>query len=112
MKKKVFSFELKAQDGKSRLGKILTSRGNIDTPAFMPVGTLGTVKGVNVENLITTGTQIILGNTYHLMLRPGTKTLDNFKGLHNFMNLQKPILTDSGGFQIMSLSKFNKIDKS
>ncbi len=112
MKKKVFSFELKAQDGKSRLGKILTSRGNIDTPAFMPVGTLGTVKGVNVENLITTGTQIILGNTYHLMLRPGTKTLDNFKGLHNFMNWQKPILTDSGGFQIMSLSKFNKIDKS
>ena len=87
MKKKVFSFELKAQDGKSRLGKILTSRGNIDTPAFMPVGTVGTVKGVNVENLITM-VPIILG-TYHLMLRPGTKTLDNFKGLHNFMNWQK-----------------------
>ena len=105
-----FSFELIAQDEKARLGKISTYRGNIDTPAFMPVGTLGTVKSVFTEDLSFTGTQIILGNTYHLMIRPGTKTLDLFGGLHNFMNWQKPILTDSGGFQIMSLAKLNKID--
>jgi len=76
----------------------------------MPVGTLGTVKGIFTEDLLSTGTQIILGNTYHLMIRPGTKTLDLFGGLHNYMNWQKPILTDSGGFQIMSLAKLNKID--
>ena len=105
-----FSFELIAQDEKARLGIIHTPRGIIDTPAFMPVGTLGTVKGVFTEDLLSTGTQIILGNTYHLMIRPGTKTLDLFGGLHNFMNWQKPILTDSGGFQIMSLAKLNKID--
>jgi queuine tRNA-ribosyltransferase len=112
MKNKNFSFELITQDGKSRLGIIKTKRGNIDTPAFMPVGTLGTVKGVLTDNLLKTGTQIILGNTYHLMLRPGTKILDRFSGLHNYMNWKKPILTDSGGFQIMSLSKLNKIDIS
>ena len=105
-----FSFELIAQDEKARLGQITTSKGKIDTPAFMPVGTLGTVKGVFPEDIIDTGTQIILGNTYHLMIRPGTEILDIFKGLHNFMNWQKPILTDSGGFQIMSLAKLNKID--
>ena len=105
-----FSFELIAQDEKARLGQITTSKGKIDTPAFMPVGTLGTVKGVFPEDIIDTGTQIILGNTYHLMIRPGTEILDRFKGLHNFMNWQKPILTDSGGFQIMSLAKLNKID--
>jgi len=105
-----FSFELITQDEKARLGKISTSRGIIDTPAFMPVGTLGTVKGVFTEDLLSSGTQILLGNTYHLMIRPGTKTLDLFGGLHNFMNWQKPILTDSGGFQIMSLAKLNKID--
>ena len=105
-----FSFELIAQDEKARLGKITTPRGVIDTPVFMPVGTLGTVKGVFVEDLLSTGTQIILGNTYHLMIRPGTEILNQFGGLHNFMNWQKPILTDSGGFQIMSLAKLNKID--
>ena len=105
-----FSFELITQDEKARLGKISTPRGLIDTPAFMPVGTLGTVKGIFTEDLLSTGTQIILGNTYHLMIRPGTNTLDIFGGLHNFMNWQKPILTDSGGFQIMSLAKLNKID--
>jgi len=105
-----FSFELIAQEEKARLGKIFTLRGIIDTPAFMPVGTLGTVKGVFTEDLLSTGTQIILGNTYHLMIRPGTQILDLFGGLHNFMNWQKPILTDSGGFQIMSLAKLNKID--
>ena len=105
-----FSFELLAQDEKARLGKITTPRGIIDTPAFMPVGTLGSVKGIFVEDLLSTATQIILGNTYHLMIRPGTEILDQFDGLHNFMNWQKPILTDSGGFQIMSLAKLNKID--
>jgi queuine tRNA-ribosyltransferase len=105
-----FSFELITQDDKARLGKIYTPRGTIDTPAFMPVGTQGTVKGVFTEDIIKTNTQIILGNTYHLLLRPGIDILDKFNGLHNFMNWKKPILTDSGGYQIMSLSKFNKID--
>jgi queuine tRNA-ribosyltransferase len=110
MKELGFSFEVTAQDEKSRLGRISTSRGPIDTPAFMPVGTLGTVKGIFSEDLLSTGSQIILGNTYHLMIRPGTEILDLFGGLHNYMNWQKPILTDSGGFQIMSLAKLNKID--
>ena len=112
MLKKEFSFELVAQNEKARLGKIYTSRGEIDTPVFMPVGTAGTVKGIYVEDLLNTKTQIILGNTYHLMLRPGSNILEKFGGLHSFMNWDKPILTDSGGFQIMSLSKFNKIDKN
>ena len=110
MSKTEFSFELIAQDDKARLGKINTSRGIIETPAFMPVGTQGTVKGVFTDDIIKTHSQIILGNTYHLMLRPGIKILKEFNGLHNFMNWQKPILTDSGGYQIMSLSKLNKID--
>ena len=110
MNDKKFSFELITQDECARLGKIYTGRGIIDTPAFMPVGTLGTVKSIFVDDLIKTGSQIILGNTYHLLLRPGENILKKFKGLHNFMNWQKPILTDSGGYQIMSLSKFNKID--
>ncbi len=105
-----FSFELIAQDGKARLGKIFTSKGLIDTPAFMPVGTQGTVKGIFTDDILKTNTQIILGNTYHLLLRPGVEILNQFNGLHNFMNWKKPILTDSGGYQIMSLSKFNKID--
>jgi len=110
MKVSEFSFELITQDEKARLGIISTPRGVIDTPTFMPVGTLGTVKGIFTEDLLSTGTQIILGNTYHLMIRPGTNILDIFGGLHKFMNWQKPILTDSGGFQIMSLAKLNKID--
>ena len=110
MNEKEFSFELKTQDGNARLGKIITPKGVIDTPAFMPVGTQGTVKGIFTDDIEKTNTQIILGNTYHLLLRPGIKILDNFKGLHSFMNWNKPILTDSGGYQIMSLSKFNKID--
>ena len=105
-----FSFELITQDEKARLGKITTTKGNIDTPAFMPVGTQGTVKGIYVDDIKKTNTQIILGNTYHLLLRPGVEILNIFGGLHNFMNWDKPILTDSGGYQIMSLSKFNKID--
>ena len=105
-----FSFELITQDDKARLGKITTPRGEIDTPAFMPVGTQGTVKGIYPDDITKTGTQIILGNTYHLLLRPGVKILEKFNGLHKFMNWDKPILTDSGGYQIMSLSKLNKID--
>ena len=112
MSKTVFSFELITQDDRARLGKINTSRGLIDTPAFMPVGTQGTVKGVFTDDIIKTKSQIILGNTYHLLLRPGTKIIKQFGGLHNFMNWKKPILTDSGGYQIMSLSKLNKIDKN
>ena len=112
MSKDKFCFEIISQDEKARLGKINTFRGQIDTPAFMPVGTLATVKGIFVEDIISTGTQIILGNTYHLMIRPGVQVIEKFNGLHNFMNWKNPILTDSGGFQIMSLSKFNKIDKN
>ena len=96
-----FSFELVTQDENARLGKILTPRGIVDTPAFMPVGTLGTLKGIFTDDVISTGSQIILGNTYHLMIRPGEEILDQFGGLHTFMNWSKPILTDSGGFQIM-----------
>ena len=110
MDKLQFSFELIAQDERARLGKITTPRGPIDTPAFMPVGTLGSVKAIFPDDILETGSQIILGNTYHLMIRPGTEILEKFDGLHNFMNWQKPILTDSGGFQIMSLAKLNKID--
>ena len=111
MPKTKFLFELITQRGKARVGKIITSKGEIDTPAFMPVGTQGTVKGIFLEDIIKTKTQIILGNTYHLLLRPGLEILKKFNGLHNFMNWNHPILTDSGGYQIMSLSKFNKIDK-
>ena len=110
MLRKEFSFELITQDDKARLGKINTPRGTINTPAFMPVGTQGTVKGIFPDDIAKTNTQIILGNTYHLLLRPGVKILEKFNGLHDFMNWDKPILTDSGGYQIMSLSKFNKID--
>ena len=110
MHSKEFSFELITQDDKARLGKIYTPRGIINTPTFMPVGTQGTVKGVYTDDILKTNTEIILGNTYHLLLRPGVKILNQFKGLHDFMNWKKPILTDSGGYQIMSLSKFNKID--
>jgi len=106
-----FSFELITQNDNARLGRISTPRGKIDTPAFMPVGTQGTVKGVFADDILNTGTQIILANTYHLLLRPGIDILKKFNGLHKFMNWDKPILTDSGGYQIMSLSNLNKIDK-
>ena len=111
MRKKNFSFELITQNGKARLGKIFTRRGIIHTPAFMPVGTLGTVKGIFPADIMKTNSEIILGNTYHLYLRPGIEVLKRFNGLHGFMEWNKPILTDSGGYQIMSLSKLNKIDK-
>ena len=105
-----FSFELLTQNENARLGKINTPRGIINTPAFMPVGTQGTVKGIFPDDIIKTNSEIILSNTYHLLLRPGIEILKKFGGLHNFMNWSKPILTDSGGYQIMSLSKLNKID--
>ena len=111
MTEEKFSFELLKEDGFSRTGKINTHRGKIDTPTFMTVGTQGTIKAAFVEDVVLTGAQIILSNTYHLMIRPGTERIKRVGGLHQFMNCKLPILTDSGGFQIMSLSKLVKIDK-
>ena len=108
---KKFSFNVLKKNKSARLGKIDTHRGVIDTPAFMPVGTQATVKGVFINDIEKTGSQIILSNTYHLMIRPGTKRIKKFGGLHKYMNCKLPILTDSGGYQIMSLSKLNKIDR-
>ena len=108
---KKFSFNVYKKDKKSRLGIIKTHRGNINTPSFMPVGTQATVKGVFIDDLLKTGSEIVLSNTYHLMIRPGVDRIKKAGGLHKFMNCKIPILTDSGGFQVMSLSKFNKIDK-
>jgi len=105
-----FSFELLKEDGQSRLGKIYTHRGNIDTPTFMTVGTQGTIKSAFMDDVISAGAQIILSNTYHLMIRPGSERIKRVGGLHKFMNCKLPILTDSGGFQVMSLSKLVKID--
>ena len=95
----------------ARLGIIETHRGKIETPVFMPVGTQATVKACTIDDIKKTGSQIILSNTYHLMIRPGVKRIQNAGGLHKFMNCDLPILTDSGGFQVMSLSKLNKIDR-
>jgi queuine tRNA-ribosyltransferase len=105
----MFEFELKKQDGLARSGTIRTVHGTIETPVFMPVGTLATVKAMTPEALHETGAQIILGNTYHLMLRPSAEVVQEIGGLHKFMNWHKPILTDSGGFQIMSLSNLRKL---
>ena len=105
-----FSFNLLKEDKNARLGKIKTPRGDIDTPAFMPVGTQATIKSAFIDDIISSGAQIILSNTYHLMIRPGTERIKRVGGLHEFMNCKIPILTDSGGFQIMSLSKLVKID--
>ncbi len=108
---KDFAFKLLKTDNYARCGLIQTQRGNIQTPAFMPVGTQGTVKACTIEDIKKTGSEIILGNTYHLMIRPGVERIQRVGGLHNFMNCDLPILTDSGGFQVMSLSKLNKIDR-
>ena len=107
-----FSFEIHGSDGASRVGRIRTSHGGIDTPAFMPVGTAATVKAMFPQDVKNTGAQIILGNVYHLMLRPGAERIANLGGLHQFMNWPYPILTDSGGFQVMSLSKLRKLDEN
>ena len=104
-----FSFFLNATDGKARSGLMSTPRGDIRTPAFMPVGTAATVKAMLPESVRATGADVLLGNTYHLMLRPGAERIDALGGLHKFMNWDRPILTDSGGFQVMSLSGLRKI---
>ena len=108
---KKFNFNVISKEDYSRCGSIETHRGNIQTPAFMPVGTQATVKATFIDDIIKTGSEIILSNTYHLMLRPGVERIISAGGLHKFMNCSLPILTDSGGFQVMSLSKFNKVDK-
>jgi queuine tRNA-ribosyltransferase len=104
-----FPFEITARDGAARTGRIVTPRGVIATPAFMPVGTAGTVKALTTQQVAQTGAQILLGNTYHLMLRPTAERVSRLGGLHRFMRWEGPILTDSGGFQVMSLSKINKV---
>ena len=108
---KDFSFNVVGKDNHARVGLIQTHRGNINTPAFMPVGTQATVKACLINDIIKTGSEIILSNTYHLMIRPGVDRIISAGGLHKFMNCKLPILTDSGGFQVMSLSKLNKVDK-
>jgi queuine tRNA-ribosyltransferase len=105
------SFDLHSTDGKARTGVIKTPRGDIRTPAFMPVGTAATVKAMMPESVAATGADILLGNTYHLMLRPTAERIANLGGLHKFMNWDKPILTDSGGFQVMSLSDLRKMSE-
>jgi len=107
-----FGFEVVARDGRARCGVITTPRGQIRTPAFMPVGTAGTVKAMLPESVAATGADIVLGNTYHLMLRPGAERIAALGGLHRFMAWPKPILTDSGGFQVMSLSGLRKMSEA
>ena len=104
-----FPFDIQARDGAARTGVLKTPRGDIRTPAFMPVGTAATVKALTVDQVAATGADIILGNTYHLMLRPTAERIRRLGGLHRFMRWEKPILTDSGGFQVMSLSKISKV---
>jgi queuine tRNA-ribosyltransferase len=104
-----FQFTILATDGKARTGMIAMRRGEIRTPAFMPVGTAATVKAMKPESVRATGADIILGNTYHLMLRPGAERVAKLGGLHGFMNWERPILTDSGGYQVMSLSELTKV---
>ena len=106
---KHFGYTLLKQDGDARLGEIVTPRGVIRTPAFMPVGTVATVKALYPEQVKEAGADILLGNTYHLMLRPGAERIARLGGLHKFMRWDGPILTDSGGFQVMSLSTIRKI---
>lgn len=103
------TFDLHATDGKARTGQINTPRGEIRTPAFMPVGTAATVKAMMPESVRSTGADILLGNTYHLMLRPTAERIERLGGLHKFMNWKRPILTDSGGFQVMSLAGLRKL---
>jgi queuine tRNA-ribosyltransferase len=110
--KERFRFSLKARDGGARLGDIATPRGTIRTPAFMPVGTAATVKAMLPETVRATGADIILANTYHLMLRPGAERIARLGGLHRFMHWHGPILTDSGGYQVMSLAKLRHLEES
>ena len=108
---KKFTFNVESNDHLARTGIISTHRGDIRTPAFMPVGTQATVKATFMDDIRETGSDVILGNTYHLMIRPGVDRVVSAGGLHKFMNWPYPILTDSGGFQVMSLSKLTKIDR-
>ena len=108
---KNFAFKVLKRDNSARCGLIETHRGNIHTPAFMPVGTQATVKACTIDDIKKTGSEIILSNTYHLMIRPGVERIESVGGLHKFMNCDLPILTDSGGFQVMSLSKLNTIER-
>ncbi|MBS0517044.1 MAG: tRNA guanosine(34) transglycosylase Tgt [Proteobacteria bacterium] len=105
------SFDLLAADGQARRGRITTAHGTVETPAFMPVGTAGTVKAMMPQSVAETGAEIVLGNTYHLMLRPGAERVAALGGLHKFMNWPHAILTDSGGFQVMSLKELRKLDR-
>ena len=105
----VFGYEVLARDGTARRGRLSTAHGTVETPAFMTVGTAGTVKGLLPEQVAASGAEMILGNTYHLMLRPGAERVGALGGLHAFMNWPGPILTDSGGFQVMSLAKLREI---
>jgi queuine tRNA-ribosyltransferase len=107
-----FSFTLIATDGRARRGEVVTAHGTVRTPAFMPVGTQAAIKGVHLSAVRAAGADIVLGNTYHLMLRPGAELIGRLGGLHGFMNWPHPILTDSGGFQVMSLSELRKLDES
>jgi len=104
-----FGFTITARAGAARRGRVTTAHGTIETPAFMPVGTAGTVKGLTPEAVAETGAEILLGNTYHLMLRPTAERVERMGGLHKFMNWPKPILTDSGGFQVMSLNSLREM---
>jgi queuine tRNA-ribosyltransferase len=106
-----FRFELLSKAGAARRGRMHTAHGTIETPAFMPVGTAGTVKGMTPEAVLETGAEVVLANTYHLMLRPGAERVAGLGGLHRFMHWNKPILTDSGGYQVMSLASLRKIDE-
>src|SRR5215210_2984416 len=106
-----FTFTVTKTDGAARAGEIRMPRGVIRTPAFMPVGTAGTVKAMYPDQVKALGADVVLGNTYHLMLRPGAERVAAMGGLHKFMNWPYPILTDSGGFQVMSLSKLRKLDE-
>ena len=110
-KQMTLAFHIHATDGHVRAGVLSTAHGEVRTPAFMPVGTAGTVKAMLPESVRQTGADIILGNTYHLMLRPTAERVAKLGGLHKFMNWSGPILTDSGGFQVMSLSKLRKMSE-
>ena len=107
-----FGFDLLAADGAARRGRIATAHGTIETPAFMPVGTAATVKAMQPESVAATGAEILLGNTYHLMLRPGAERIERLGGLHRFMNWPRAILTDSGGYQVMSLAELRKVSEA
>src|SRR5918992_1136401 len=106
-----FSFSITSRDGRARSGTIVTTRREIRTPAFMPVGTAATVKAMKPADVRASGADIILGNTYHLMLRPGAERIARLGGLHAFMGWERPILTDSGGYQVMSLAELRKLSE-